>query len=264
MPVGCPLHEARGWRYDLDELESKITPKTRVLYLNSPNNPSGGVLTRADLERLAAIAQRTEPLGDLRRGLRGRRVRRRARQHRVAAGHVRAHDPALHVQQVVRDDGAAPRLRRRSRIRRFAIAPRRCCSTRRATSRRSCSSAASARSRDRRTASKTFRTELRARRDLFYAGVRELSGGVFSGTPPAGAFYAFLKIDPAWLSSPARCAMRSRTQPGIAVVADGRISDQERHASAACRASTSVRAAKATSASVSRATGRSSRARCNR
>ena len=44
----------------------------------------------------------------------------------------------------------------------------------------------------------TFRTELRARRDLFYRGVSELSGDVFTGTPPAGAFYAFLKIDPRW------------------------------------------------------------------
>jgi aspartate/methionine/tyrosine aminotransferase len=43
-----------------------------------------------------------------------------------------------------------------------------------------------------------FRTELRARRDLFYRGVRELAGGVFSGSPPPGAFYAFLRIDPAW------------------------------------------------------------------
>jgi len=33
--------------------------------------------------------------------------------------------------------------------------------------------------------------------------VRELSGGVFSGTPPTGAFYAFLKIDPAWRPEPA-------------------------------------------------------------
>src|SRR3954454_11394271 len=53
VPVPCPLHESAGWRYDLDEIEAKITPKTRVLYLNSPNNPSGGVLTRADVERLA-------------------------------------------------------------------------------------------------------------------------------------------------------------------------------------------------------------------
>ena len=57
VPVGCRLYEANGWRYDLDEVESKITPKTRVLYLNSPSNPTGGVLTRGDLERLAAIAR---------------------------------------------------------------------------------------------------------------------------------------------------------------------------------------------------------------
>src|SRR6188474_1185680 len=40
------------------EVEKAITPKTRVLYLNSPNNPSGGVLTREDIERLAAIAKK--------------------------------------------------------------------------------------------------------------------------------------------------------------------------------------------------------------
>ena len=54
--VPCPLHERLGWRYDLDELESKITPKTRAIYINSPHNPTGGVLTRADIERIAAIA----------------------------------------------------------------------------------------------------------------------------------------------------------------------------------------------------------------
>ena len=54
--VPCPLHERLGWRYDLDELESKITPQTKALYINSPHNPTGGVLTRADIERIAAIA----------------------------------------------------------------------------------------------------------------------------------------------------------------------------------------------------------------
>jgi aspartate/methionine/tyrosine aminotransferase len=43
-----------------------------------------------------------------------------------------------------------------------------------------------------------FRAELRARRDLFYRGIRELASGVFSGHPPPGAFYGFLRIDPAW------------------------------------------------------------------
>jgi aspartate/methionine/tyrosine aminotransferase len=43
-----------------------------------------------------------------------------------------------------------------------------------------------------------FRTELQARRDLFYAGVKEHASAVLSGAPPKGAFYAFLKIDPSW------------------------------------------------------------------
>jgi aspartate/methionine/tyrosine aminotransferase len=43
-----------------------------------------------------------------------------------------------------------------------------------------------------------FRGELRARRDLFYAAVKECAGDVFSGAPPAGAFYAFLRINPGW------------------------------------------------------------------
>src|SRR5215213_362050 len=58
VPVPCPLRESLGWRYDLDELASKITAKTRAIYLNSPHNPTGGVLTRADIEAIAALAER--------------------------------------------------------------------------------------------------------------------------------------------------------------------------------------------------------------
>ena len=58
VPVPCRLHESLGWRYDLAELESKITAKTRAIYLNSPHNPTGGVLTRADIEAIAALAER--------------------------------------------------------------------------------------------------------------------------------------------------------------------------------------------------------------
>src|SRR5205823_11445259 len=57
VPIAVPLYERNGWRYDLDEIEATITPRTRVLYINSPSNPTGGVLTRADLMRLAAIAR---------------------------------------------------------------------------------------------------------------------------------------------------------------------------------------------------------------
>ena len=45
-----------------------------------------------------------------------------------------------------------------------------------------------------------FRVELQARRDLFYAGVRDAACGILTGQPPLGAFYAFLKVDPAWRS----------------------------------------------------------------
>src|SRR3954447_26657346 len=58
VAVGYRLYEADGWRPDLDEIEARITAKTRVLYLNSPNNPTGGVLTRPYLERLAAIVRK--------------------------------------------------------------------------------------------------------------------------------------------------------------------------------------------------------------
>jgi aspartate aminotransferase len=43
-----------------------------------------------------------------------------------------------------------------------------------------------------------FREELRARRDLFYAGLAEAAPGVFGGDPPDGAFYAFVRINPDW------------------------------------------------------------------
>src|SRR5262249_52278720 len=56
VPVPWRLIDSKGWRYDLDELESKIGPKTRAIYLNSPHNPTGAVLTRDELARIAAIA----------------------------------------------------------------------------------------------------------------------------------------------------------------------------------------------------------------
>ena len=43
-----------------------------------------------------------------------------------------------------------------------------------------------------------FRQELRCRRDLFYDGIADAAGHVFTGDRPHGAFYAFLRIDPEW------------------------------------------------------------------
>jgi aspartate aminotransferase len=197
VAVPVPLHESSGWRYDLDELESKITKKTRVLYINSPSNPTGGVLTRDDLSRLAAIArdrnlwvisdeayedvvfegehvsiaslpgmyERTIPLYTFSKSyaMTGLRL-----------GYVAIKDPAIrdrakkvlfytasNIASVVQYGGIG------------ALEGSQDCI-------------------------EAFRAELRARRDLFYNGVAEFAGGVFSGAPPAGAFYAFLRIDPKW------------------------------------------------------------------
>ncbi|MEN9682718.1 MAG: hypothetical protein RLZZ427_469 [Pseudomonadota bacterium] len=46
------------WTLPLDELEAAITPKTRLLILNTPNNPTGTLLDRATLEAIGALAQR--------------------------------------------------------------------------------------------------------------------------------------------------------------------------------------------------------------
>jgi aspartate aminotransferase len=200
VPVRVPLHEDKGWRYDLDELEAAITPRTRVLYLNSPHNPTGGVLTRDDIERLAALAQdhglwvisdeayedvvfdgehisiaslpemyeRTIPLYTFSKSyaMTGLRL-----------GYVAIKDPTIrerakkllfytasNVASVVQFGGIGA-----------LEGPQDCI--------------------------EQFRAELRVRRDLFYRGIGALASDIFTGRPPAGAFYAFLRIDPAWASA---------------------------------------------------------------
>jgi arginine:pyruvate transaminase len=53
-----PLRPERGFHPDLDELERAVTPRTRVLWVNSPHNPTGAVLDRGEMERICDIARR--------------------------------------------------------------------------------------------------------------------------------------------------------------------------------------------------------------
>jgi aspartate/methionine/tyrosine aminotransferase len=53
-PVSYPLSEATGFSFDPDDVLSRITSKTRAIILNSPANPTSGVLDRGDLDRLVA------------------------------------------------------------------------------------------------------------------------------------------------------------------------------------------------------------------
>jgi aspartate aminotransferase len=56
VPVPIPLRAERDHRLDIDELRSLVSARTRMIVLNSPSNPTGGMLTRADLEGVAAVA----------------------------------------------------------------------------------------------------------------------------------------------------------------------------------------------------------------
>ncbi len=54
--VPAPLREERDFRMDVEEVASLVTPRTRMIVINSPQNPTGSVLTPADLEAIAALA----------------------------------------------------------------------------------------------------------------------------------------------------------------------------------------------------------------
>jgi aspartate/methionine/tyrosine aminotransferase len=54
--VAAPLREENDFRMDVDEVASLVTPRTRLLVLNSPHNPTGSILTADDIRRLAEIA----------------------------------------------------------------------------------------------------------------------------------------------------------------------------------------------------------------
>ena len=56
--VPVALLESRDWQLDLDELASKVNNRTKVVILNSPQNPTGGVLGREDLQVVADLAHK--------------------------------------------------------------------------------------------------------------------------------------------------------------------------------------------------------------
>ena len=208
-PVSCPLYESRRWGYDLDELESKVSPRTRAILINSPHNPTGGVLGRPELERIAQVAAEYDlwVISD-------------------EAYEDIVYDPATHV-----SIASLPEMYERT-VPVYTFSK----SYAMTGLRLGYLATANAKVRERiaklvgYTASSVstpiqwgaiggmkhtstwieeFRIELEARRDLFYEGVADLDG-VLSGLPPLGAFYAFLKIDDGWhLSSSREAGSRS-------------------------------------------------------
>ncbi len=203
-PVPCPLHETMEWRYDLGELQSKITSKTKAIYINSPHNPTGGVLTRGDIKAIAGLArdrglwlisdeayedviydqaEHVSPAslpGMYERTISLYTFSKSYAMTGLRLGYIAAHDSKLrermkkvlfysasNVTSVVQHGGVGALEGPQDNI-------------------------------------EWFRRELQARRDLFYDGIRQHAGAVLSGNSPRGAFYAFLKIDPGWQPPAAR------------------------------------------------------------
>lgn len=62
IPVYVPLCEEKNWSFDLEALENSITPKTKLLILCTPSNPTGTIMSRESLEELSKICIRHDIL----------------------------------------------------------------------------------------------------------------------------------------------------------------------------------------------------------
>jgi aspartate/methionine/tyrosine aminotransferase len=57
-PVPVPLYENKGFSFSAEEVLAKVTPRTRLLIINSPANPTGGVVPKSELDKLVAGLER--------------------------------------------------------------------------------------------------------------------------------------------------------------------------------------------------------------
>jgi aspartate/methionine/tyrosine aminotransferase len=55
VPVPMPLEESRGFSFDLNLFRDRLSDKTRLVILNSPNNPTGGAIPRCDMAEIATL-----------------------------------------------------------------------------------------------------------------------------------------------------------------------------------------------------------------
>jgi aspartate aminotransferase len=195
VPVFVPLRESRGWSWDLDELERAVTPKTRAIYVNTPHNPTGGMLDRADLERIAGLARARgvwvisdEAYEDVTfdrphlsiaslPGMYARTIPLYTFSKSYAMTGLRLGYAAI-ADKTVRERARKVLFYTTGNVNSVA------------------QFGAIGALESPQDHIEAFRDELRARRDLFYDGLRELPGAVFTGAPPPGAFYAFPRINP--------------------------------------------------------------------
>lgn len=197
VPVQVPVHESLGFRWDLDELERAITPKTKAIYINSPGNPSGGTLTRKDLERIAEMAKARdlwifsdEAYEDV----------LFSGEHVSIASLPGMYDHTIPIYTMSKTYAVTGVRVGYVAIKDKAIRARAAKMTL-YTASNVCSIAqygAIGALEGSQACIEEFKVELKERRDLFYNGLKDVAPHVFSGNPPEGAFYAFVKINRDW------------------------------------------------------------------
>jgi len=55
-PVPIPLLEGAHFSFDMERFEASLSPRTKLIILNSPHNPTGGIMSPSDVERIAEVA----------------------------------------------------------------------------------------------------------------------------------------------------------------------------------------------------------------
>ena len=196
-PIPCPLRPELDWRYDPEELRASVTSRTRAIFVNTPHNPTGGVLGRADLEAIAALARERdllvvsdEPYEDIvydgaphvSLAALPEMSERTVSAFTFSKSHVMTGLRLGYV--VVRNKALRARI-----LKLISLTASNVSSVIQYGGLGALESD--------QDWIEVNRVELQARRDRFYAGLAPLVD-TLTGSPPAGSFFAFLRIDPAW------------------------------------------------------------------
>ncbi len=213
-PVPLRLRPERGFRLDPDELHAKLTDRTRLLILNSPHNPTGAVLTAADLVAIAEL-------------VRGRRLT--VLSDEIYSGIVYdgsfasiASLPGMREQTIILDGFSKAYAMTGWRLGYGVMArPLAEAMTRLIINSVSCTAAMTQRAglaalTGPQDAVHAMVAEFRRRRDALVAGLNAIPG--VSCHLPGGAFYAFPDVRATGLSS-AALAQRLLTEAGVATLA---------------------------------------------
>lgn len=186
--VPLPLTASNGFRVDLDLLERLVTDRTRLLVLNTPGNPTGGIVPPEDLPRLARIVTRHPDLMVLSDEIYSR-ILYTGRHASIAA------QPGMRERTVILDGFSKTYSMTGWRLG-YAVAPRACAAqlSRLMVNSVSCTAnfvqhAGVAALSGPQDAVDAMVAAFRRRRDLVCAGLNDLPG--FAVRPPDGAFYVF-------------------------------------------------------------------------